>query len=111
MTTLLLGCSLNSEITRVAVLDGEFRKVNTLSSQDDINKFKFFWDSKSTLTDEKIIDWSGSYKLDISTNDGGNRWMYHPEGWVSVGSMKKQLYIQSTTQYNLINWSTACNVY
>jgi len=74
------------EITKVSVLDSELRQVKVISTESELSQFEELW-SKKTKQDPVKVKWL--YKLDIDTKTNGNRWLYHPTGWVQVLSAKK----------------------
>ena len=74
------------EITKVSVWDSEFRQVKVISTESELSKFEELW-SKKTKQDPIKVKWL--YKFDIDSKTKGNRWLYHPTGWVQVLSAKK----------------------
>ena len=80
------------EISNVRVLDSEFREVKVISTESELSQFEDLW-SKKTKQGSIKVKWL--YKLDISGKSKGNRWLYHPEGWVQV------LTKQHTTTYKI----------
>jgi hypothetical protein len=73
---------LAGEISEVRVLDYEFRDIKVLSSPIELSEFKELWLKKS-VHKPSMVEWL--YKLDISSKgSGGDRWLYHPDGWVQV---------------------------
>ena len=75
----------SGEITKVSVLDSEFREIKVLSTKTEISRFAELWSKRSKQ--EPIKVW-WPYKLDISEKSKSERWFYHPDGWVQLLSAK-----------------------
>lgn len=87
------------DISRVSILDNEFREVKVISSRNGLSEFEEHW-SKKSAHKPAAVEWH--YKLDISNKSGRDRWLYHPDGWVQVLSVTSTpLYkISSPEQFN-----------
>src|SRR2546426_12814691 len=72
------------QITRVQVLDAQFRVVRTLSSELELQQFSEQWEQRveTGQTSAQISESAFQYKLDVSANRGGGRWLYNPTGLV-----------------------------
>jgi hypothetical protein len=86
LLTSLLACS--EKITRVSVRDQEFREIKVLSTQSELSRFEEIWSKRTKQDTPSRIEWP--FKLDIrDSGSAGSRWMYNPEGWTQLLSVKE----------------------
>jgi len=70
------------EMTKVSVLDAQLRRVKVLSTETELAEFTKLWSKKSGEYPSTKVEWS--FKLDIESKSKGERWVYHPAGWVRI---------------------------
>lgn len=75
------GCRKDDlEITQVKVWDKDFQVINTITNSSDISTLKNIWKDKATTSTRPTF----THKIDISTPEGSVRWLYNPEGFVTI---------------------------
>ena len=79
----LAGCRNNDDqITQVKVWDEDFQVIQTIDDSTALESFKSIWENRSSFTMSQRSDFT--YKVDVITTEGSTRWLYHPDGYVTV---------------------------
>jgi hypothetical protein len=75
------------DITKVTVLDAEFRLIRTITSAPDLAAFGELW-VKRTMQGPDVA-MRPAYKIDIHSAGRSYRWLYDPAGLAQTLSKKK----------------------
>lgn len=88
LALLSVACVKTPPITRVTILDEQFRVVKVLDASE-IAEFERAWEKKEE-TDAVLQDAGGlHFKIDIErASASGNRWLYQSTGFARVLTMK-----------------------
>lgn len=69
-------------ISKILILNSNFKVIKTLNSNSDIEAFSQYWFSKQEhASSEKA---PGHYKIDIYTTNSNNRYLYNENGTVRL---------------------------
>jgi hypothetical protein len=55
--------------------------------KEDLSHFEQLWIAKTEQTPPADLKWT--YKLDVTAQSKGNRWLYDTAGWVRILSIKR----------------------
>ncbi len=94
-----------SMITKVTLLNEEFKVIKTLQKSSELSEFIAIWDRKQEIESPESTektDWN--YKLDIVIGDRSQRWLYNSVGKVKILSKAiKPIYnIKTVADFNNI---------
>ena len=79
----LAGCRNNDDqITQVKVWDADFQVIRTINDSTTLGSFKSIWEDRTSFTMSERPDFT--HKVDIATTEGSTRWLYHPDGYITV---------------------------
>lgn len=79
----LAGCRNNDDqITQVKVWDADFQVIQTIDDSATLGSFKSIWENRTSFTMPERPDFT--HKVDVTTAEGSTRWLYHPDGYVTV---------------------------
>lgn len=79
----LAGCRKNEDqITQVKVWDADFQVIQTIDDSITLESFKNIWEDRASFTMSERPDFT--HKVDIATAEGSTRWLYHPDGYITV---------------------------
>jgi hypothetical protein len=86
LTMPLLSLEARAEIVEVTVRDANFQVVSVISSRAQLAQFDAQWSRKDKLKDAQaqFSSHAFTYKLDIASARGSERWLYDPSGKVVV---------------------------
>jgi hypothetical protein len=81
------GCRQEGGVSRVIVRDGDL-VVSDITDQDKLKRMKELLRDAGPVPDtEKIPQFT--YKAQVTDSVGSNTWLYHPDGYVRLLTMKK----------------------
>lgn len=72
----------SAPVTKVTVLDGQFRHVRTISSEGELARFNELWSRRVDVGPGVIV--RHFYKLQIVRNGRSTSWFYDPDGLSQV---------------------------
>ena len=71
-------------ITQIKVWDENFQVVTTVTDAETLASIAKIWEDKTTVDESPIF----SHKIDVATPEGSTRWLYHPDGYARILSVK-----------------------
>lgn len=82
------SCAKNPvRISHISVLNSNFTVIREIDDQSTLNDLNRIWSSRTQIAysaDPLFPASRFTYKLDIKTEKGSERWLYDPDGYVSV---------------------------
>ncbi len=79
----LAGCrNSDAQIIQVKVWDADFQVIQTIDDSITLASLKSIWEDRTSFTMPERPNFT--HKVDIATADGSTRWLYHPDGYVTV---------------------------
>ena len=104
LLTLLLiftaGCRKNDvPVTQVIVWDENFQPINTITNSTTLTLLKQIWEDRITISERPVF----THKVDVATSEGSIRWLYHPNGYAMVLSIKASTPIYQVREPEKLN--------
>lgn len=79
----LAGCrNSDDQITRIKVWDADFQVILTIDDSTTLESFKSIWEDRTSFTLPERPNFT--HKVDVITTEGSTRWLYHPDGYVTI---------------------------
>lgn len=79
----LAGCrNSDDQIIQVKVWDENFQIIQTIDDSAALSSLKSIWEDRTSFTMPDRPNFT--HKVDIATAEGSTRWLYHPDGYVTV---------------------------
>ena len=72
----------NDQITQVKVWDTDFQVILTIDDSTTLASLKSIWEDRTSFTMSRRPKFT--HKVDVATTEGSTRWLYHPDGYVTV---------------------------
>ena len=86
MAVLFSSCAQAQPVTKVSVFDAD-GSGKVLTTKDELSHFERLWLTKTEQTPPAKLKWL--YKIDVTAQSKGDRWLYDTAGWVRVLSMRQ----------------------
>src|ERR1051325_7262275 len=83
---LFSSCAQVGPTTTVSVM-GPNASEKVISTTEELSHFERLWLTKIEQTPPDNLKWL--YKLDVTSESKGNRWLYDTRGWVRLLSVKR----------------------
>lgn len=71
-------------ITQVKVWDENFQVIATITKSATLASLKQIWEDRDPVSQRPKF----THKVDVATSDGSVRWLYHPDGYATILSIK-----------------------